>query len=169
MATTEMRTLAPAKGGKGTPNKNGGDSADGSTGKKKSMKMKIIILVVLLAAAGVGAKLTVLAPKKKAAATAVVVKPVPGPVIKLDDQTLNLSGGHFLVLQINVQATKGTDPALDMTEGVQAVIDMYSNKSVLDLTGQAARDKYLQVLIGRLKALYPKKIMGGFYGKFTMQ
>jgi flagellar FliL protein len=149
----------------GKSGKGGNAEAVPSTKKKKSAKLKIAVLVVLLLVGGAVAKFTVLAP----AAPKGPVKPVPGPVVAMDELTLNLDGGHFLRLKLALQTTKGTSEELEVTEGVQAVIDEFSNRSVASLTGQKARDKVRSELLTKLETLYPKKIMGVLFTEFVMQ
>lgn len=145
-------------------------TADAAPAKsKKSMLLKIAVAVVLLLVAGVAVKLTVLAPKKADAATAVKPKPAPGPVIAMDEMTLNLDGGHFLRMKLSIETTKGTSADLDMTEGTQAVIDVYSNRSVEALTGEKARTATKNALVAKLQTIYPKKILDVFYTEFVMQ
>jgi flagellar FliL protein len=152
------------KGGKSGKGAKGDGSGEG--GKKRSGKLKIIIVVVLLLAGGAAAKFTVLAPK---AAAKGPVKPVPGPVIAMDELTLNLDSGHFLRLKLSLQTTKGTSSDLDVTEGTQAVIDEFSNRPVAALTGGPARDKARADLLTKLQKIYPKQIMGVYYTEFVMQ
>ena len=143
-------------------------TADAEPAKgKKSMLVKIAVAVVLLLVAGAAVKFTVLAPKKAAAATA--VKPTPGPVIAMDEMTLNLDGGHFLRMKLSIETTKGTSADLDMTEGTQAAIDVYSNRSVDALTGEKARTATKNALVAKLQKIYPKKILDVFYTEFVMQ
>ena len=134
-------------------------------GGKKSKKMKIIILVVILLAAGAAAKFTLLAPAKATGP----VKPVPGPVIAMDELTLNLDGGHFLRLKLSLETTLGTSSEFEVTEGIQAVIDEYSNRAVASLTGNVARDKARADLLKKLQVIYPKKILDVYYTEFVMQ
>lgn len=134
--------------------------------KKKSKKVKIIALVGCLLLLGAVAKFTVLAPSTSGAGPA---KPSPGPVIAMDELTLNLNGGHFLRLKMSLATVKGTNAELDVTEGVQAVIDEYSNRSVTSLTGKVARDKAKEELLANLQKIYPKKLLDLTYTEFVMQ
>ncbi|MGX7681065.1 flagellar basal body-associated FliL family protein [Jatrophihabitans sp. DSM 45814] len=157
-------TRAEAKKGKSGKSVRGSDGGDGA-GDNKSKKKKIIIVVVLLLLVGAAAKFTVLAPAKTGAAA----KPAPGPVIAMDELTLNLAGSHFLRLKLSLQTTKGTSEELEVTEGIQAVIDEYSNRTEASLTGDAARDKAKKELLTKLQKIYPKKILDVFYTEFVMQ
>jgi flagellar FliL protein len=169
MSDSAPARIASAPGSKKNPAANGkaGTLADatGKSGKSKKMKL-LIILALVLVGGGVAAKFTVLAPAAKASEPA---KPAPGPVVAMDELTLNLDGGHFLRLKLSLQTTKGTSAEVETTEGVQAVIDEFSNRSVASLTGQRARDKTKNELLAKLQRIYPKKILDVFYTEFVMQ
>lgn len=150
----------------------GGSGGDDATpGKGKSKKIKLVVLVlVLLVVGGAIAKFTVLASPAKPAAGAhkTVKKPAKGPVIPLDDMTLNLTDGHYLRLKLSLQTAKGTSTELDTAAAAQAVIDVYSNLTVSQLTGSAARKKYQDLLLTKLQAAYPKEIIDVPYTEFVM-
>lgn len=172
MTDGSQARIASAKGGQKSTAAGGkggsagdGDGAKGGKGKSKKMKL-IILLVLVLVGGGAAAKFTVLAPAAKAAEPA---KPAPGPVIAMDELTLNLDGGHFLRMKLSLETTKGTSADLETTEGIQAVIDEYSNRTVDSLTGTAAREKAAKELVVRLNKIYPKKILDVFYTEFVMQ
>jgi flagellar FliL protein len=161
IATSVSRSEAAAnkaRGGTGSPAV--------TPARKKSKKVKIIALVGGLLLFGAVAKFTVLAPSASGAGPA---KPPPGPVIAMDELTLNLNGGHFLRLKMSLTTAKGTSAELDVTDGVQAVIDEYSNRSVTSLTGKVARDKAKGELLAELQKIYPKKLLDLTYTEFVMQ
>ncbi|UQX87962.1 flagellar basal body-associated FliL family protein [Jatrophihabitans telluris] len=171
-ATDTTRVASQVKGSdkKGGKGGDGSDGADETGGKKKSMKMKIILAVVVLLVAGGAAKFTILKPAAKTtSASKAAAKPVPGPTILMDEMTLNLADGHFLRLKLSVITTKGTAAALDLTEGIQATIDEYSNQPVSALTGTKARTKAKNALLKEFKKIYPKKILDLIYTEFVMQ
>jgi flagellar basal body-associated protein FliL len=160
--------VSGSKGGS-TQGKGAAEGENGG-GKKKSMKMKLGVLVLVLLLVVVGAKETVLKKKPVAAGkAAAAAKPVPGPMIPLTEQTLNLAGGHFLRVIAVIVTTKGTSATLDVTEGNQAVIDQFSNLPESALTGTVARNKAKKQLVARLEKLYPKKIEDIVYTEFVMQ
>lgn len=132
---------------------------------KKSKKLKLIIGLVLLLVIGAALKFTVLAPSSSSAAPA---KPAPGPVIQMDDMTLNLTGGHYLRMKLALQTTKGTSEEFDSSEASQLIIDQYSNRTPEQLTGDAARKQMMAALVLKLQKAYPKKIIGAFYTEFVM-
>ncbi len=141
-----------------------GDDA-AAKGKGKSLKVKLAALLVLLLVGGAVAKFTVLASPAKPAGK---VTPAKGPVVPMDEMTLNLADGHYLRMKIALQTAKGTTEELDTSEAAQALIDTYSNQTVTQLTGDAARNKAKQQFLDRLSKLYPKKILDAYYTEFVM-
>lgn len=173
MATTTTRSV-PASGSSGAK------AADGSAaGEKKSKKKLIIMGVVGVLVVGVGAKETVLKPKVSAAAAAEAKKkapPVYGPIVALDEQTLNLADGHYLKLKVVIQLKKtakaktATDGAItpEMTNAAQDVLDVYSSYTQAQLTGTAAQEKVKQVLQAKLAPIYPEEIDSVLTPEFLM-
>jgi flagellar FliL protein len=148
-----------AKGGPADTDKGKG-KAKGKKSKKKIIVMALVVLVL-----GAVAKFTVLAPS----APAGDAKPVPGHVVAMSDMTLNLAGGHYLRIKLALQTVEGTPEELDTSEAAQAVIDQYSDRSVAELTGEAARSKAKKELLGKLQKIYPKQIMDVIYTEFFTQ
>ena len=145
-------------------------SAEATEAKgKKPLLMKIAVAVVLLLVAGAAVKFTVLAPKKASAATSAKPKPTPGPLIAMDEMTVNLDSGHFLRMKLAIETTKGTSADLDLTEGTQAVLDVFSNQTEDALTGEKARTAAKNAVLAKLQVIYPKKILDVFYTEFVMQ
>jgi flagellar FliL protein len=151
---------------KGSKTKGAGGDGEPGGKRTKSMKLKLAVLVVLLLVGGAAAKFTLLAP---AAGATKAAKPIPGPVVAMTDMTLNLSGGHFLRVQVALQLVKGANAELDTSEASQAIIDQFSNQSVAQVTGQSARAKAMAQLVTKLQKIYPKQIMGAYYTSFATQ
>jgi len=153
--------------GASSPGAKTGASGDDSAAKRKgkSMKVKLAALLALLLVGGAIAKFTVLAPPAKPAGKVVAAK---GPVVPMEEMTLNLADGHYLRLKIALQTAKGTSEELDTSEAAQALIDTYSNQTVAQLTGDSARAAAKQKFLGKLSALYPKKILDAYYTEFVM-
>jgi flagellar protein FliL len=161
-----IATNVQSRGGS-SPGAKTGASGDDSAAKRKGrpMKVKIAALLVLLLVGGAVAKFTVLASPAKPAGK---VTPAKGPVVPMEEMTLNLADGHYLRLKISLQTTKGTSEELDTAEAAQALIDTYSNQTVTALTGDAARAKAKERLLSKLDELYPKKILDAYYTEFVM-
>jgi flagellar FliL protein len=159
----EVATKGAKGGAKGAPGETGKGKGK-QPGKKKSKKKIVVLAVVLLLLAAV-AKFTVLAPSAPAADA----KPKPGHVVAMTDMTLNLAGGHYLRIKLALQTVEGTPEELDTSEAAQAVIDQFSDRSVAELTGEAARLKAKTQLLGKLQKIYPKQIMDVIYTEFFTQ
>jgi flagellar FliL protein len=160
---SEASSKSTDRRAKGEP---GASKAKGLDGKKpKSKKVKIMVLVALLVVLAALAKFTVLAPS----APAKDAKPVPGPVLAMEDMTLNLAGGHYLRIRLALQTTKGTNAELDTSEAAQAVIEEFSDRSTAELSGDAARLKAKKELLGKLQKIYPKQILDVIYTEFFTQ
>jgi flagellar protein FliL len=156
-----------AKPAKGTAKAGAAEAGKGKgkTGKKKSKKVKIAVLVVVLLVLGAVAKFTVLA----SSASVANAKPVPGPVLAMNDMTLNLAGGHYLRIKLALQTVKGTNEELDTSGAAQAVIEEFSDRTTAELTGDAARLKAKNELLGKLQKIYPKQILDVLYTEFFTQ
>src|SRR6185503_3178497 len=113
--------------GTSSPGAKTGAAGDDTAGKRKgkSMKVKLAALLVVLLVGGAVTKFTVLAPPDKPAGKA---SPDKGPVVPMDEKTLNLADGHYLRMKIALQTAKGTSEELDTAEAAQALIDTYSNR-----------------------------------------
>jgi flagellar FliL protein len=150
-----------------SPGAKTGASGDDPAAKRKGrpMKVKIAALLVLVLVGGAVAKFTVLASPAKPAGKAA---PAKGPVVPMEEMTLNLADGHYLRLKIALQTSKGTSEEFDTAEAAQALIDTYSNQTVAALTGDEARNKAKQRLLSKLEELYPKKILDAYYTEFVM-
>jgi len=146
-----------------------GDEKQAGNGKKSKLKL-IVIAVVLLVVGGAIAKFTVLAPSAKSSASASKTPPKPakGPVVPMDEMTLNLANGAYLRLKISLQTTKGTSDSIDTAQAMQDVIDVFSNLTIQQLTGGAARKKYQDLLLKKLSEDYPKQILDVPYQEFVM-
>lgn len=169
MAIAAPQRIASAKGGpaKGDKTGSGSSTDDAGSGAKggKSKKKLIIIAVAVLLLGGVGAKFTVLKP----AASKVPPKPKEGAVIPLDEMTVNLQGGHFLRLQIALQATAKAGETVETAKAQQTIISIFSDRKMTELAGEKARKDAMQELVTELEKEYPDKIMGAYYTAFVMQ
>ena len=132
---------------------------------KKKSKKKIIVLAVVFLVLGALAKFTVLAPS----APDPHAKPLPGHVVPMEEMTLNLAGGHYLRIKLALQTVHGAPEELDTAEAAQAVIEEFSDRTTVELTGDAARHKAKVALLAKLQKIYPKQIMDVIYTEYYMQ
>jgi len=165
MATATAR-VASAGGGSKTAGKGGAGSTpdEADDAKKGGGKKKIILIVVVLLIAGVAAKFLLMpsGPKKPAA-------PKAGPVVTLDEMTVNLAGGHFLRLQVAIETVLGSKPLDQKAKAAQDEITVFSNRNMAELTGEKARDNFKDELLKALQNDYPKQIFDLYYVAFVMQ
>jgi flagellar protein FliL len=137
---------------------------NGKPKAKKSKKKLIIIVVAVLVIAG-GAYKFVLAPKPKPG------PPSGGEIVKLDPTTLNLAGGHYLKLAVDIQLTKGAATAADFqaSQAEQLIIDEFSNRTATSLSTNATRQKLIAELGTQIKKAYPKEVYTIFLTQFVSQ
>jgi flagellar protein FliL len=144
MSTTvkdpEASAVAPAKGG----------------GKKKLVI--VVLLVIVLAAAAWWFVL-----RKPAEAA-----PKPGEVVALDPIQVNLADGHYLSIGIALQAVDGAEE-LDGSKALDAVIGLYSGRSIDELIKPKAREHLKDELSTELGELYEKEVMGVYLTQFVTQ
>jgi flagellar protein FliL len=138
------------------------DKADAIKTKPKSKKKLIIIAVVALLLVGGGGYYFL--------GSSGGPKPVvAGPVIAMDNMTLNLADNHFLRLKIGLQAVAGTDETMDTSKAAQLIISQFSNQPMAALSDDAARTKAKATLLTKLQEAYPDEIMDLYYTEFVMQ
>ena len=133
---------------------------------KKSKKKLIIIGALIVALVGGGAGGYVMfAPKKASAKPA----PVAGKVAPLEAVTVNLADGHFLKLKMSLQATAS---AVDLPDGSKAqdlAIDLFSNRSVAELSSNTERQRAKVELTAKVVKAYKDDVMDVYFTEFVMQ
>jgi flagellar protein FliL len=157
---------------------NHGPAAAGSTGgknavpattetavpKKSPLKSKKFIMIVVLVLAVGGGAYKFLMPQK-------AVPPAPGDVISMDATTLNLAGGHYLKIALSIELVKGKASATSFftSQASELMIDEFSNRTVASLSSNAARQKALTDLLGKVKVAYPGEVYDVFITQFVTQ
>jgi flagellar protein FliL len=139
--------------------------ADSGAPKKSKKKLIIIAVALLIAVAGGGAGgYFMFAPKS-------TTKPAPKPgiVIPLEAITINLQEGHFLKLKLSLQATTAVAEALDGSKALDIAIDLFSNRSVAELSSNEERNRLKQELAEKVGKAYEEEIMGIYFTEFVMQ
>lgn len=166
MAATAPARVASAKpSAVKTAGKGGaGTTPDEQEAKGKGGKKKLILIVLILVIAGVAGKFLLMpsGPKKPAA-------PKPGPVVQLDEMTVNLAGGHFLRLQVAIETVAGSKPIEENAKAQQDIITVFSDRKMTDLAGETARNAAKDELVKLLQKDYPKQVMDVYYTAFVMQ
>lgn len=154
--------MPTATAAKQTDGKKADAKAD-AAGKRSRKKLLIIVAAAALALAGVGGYLMLGSSKSTTAA----VK--PGAVVKLDADTVNLAGGHYLKITVAVQETSTAPSSLDMSMAHELILDEFCNQSIADLLTTGGRDAAKADLEKRLAKQYPDDIMGLYLVGFVMQ
>lgn len=132
---------------------------------KKSKKKLIIIVVALLVVAG-AAYMFVLKPKSGAAEEPA---PEPGVVLPLEAIQVNLEGGHYLRIGIALQQTLEVHEDLDGSKALDATIELFSGKSIEELSDLKERAKMKKELLKELEHLYHGEVMDVYFTQFVMQ
>ena len=140
------------------------------TPKKKSKKLMIIIIGAVVLLGGGGGAFFML---KGDSATAAA--PVKGIVTPLTDAlTINLTDGHYLKLNFALQETAdaGTE-AVDTSEAVDLAINLYTGKTVAELSTEKGRDALKAELLVQIQKAYAEDkkqmVMGIYYTAFVTQ
>jgi flagellar FliL protein len=141
------------------------DQGSDGTKKKKPKKKLIIILIALVLAVtggGVGGYL-MFAPTKEEP------PPEPGAVVKLDPITINLTEGHYLKLGLALQATAEVAEEPDGSKALDIAIDLFSNRSVAELSSNDERNRMKKELTELVEKAYEHEIMDVYLTEFVMQ
>jgi flagellar FliL protein len=104
--------------------------------KKSKKKLLIIIIAVVVLLGGGGGAYVMLGSSSSSAAPA----PVAGLVAPLDPTTINLADGHYLKLQMSLQATDKISQAPDGSKAMDVAINLYSNMSSTTLLTAKGRE-----------------------------
>jgi flagellar FliL protein len=126
-------------------------------GKKKIL----VVLVLVLALAGAGWWF-LLRPSGDQA-------PEPGAVVKLDAIQVNLAASHYLRIGIALQASKDAGTELDGSKALDATIELFSGRTVEELSQQKSRDKLKSTLAHRLDEAYDGEVIGVYFTDFVTQ
>ena len=137
----------------------------GKAAPKKSKKMLVIVVaaVVLLGGGGAGAYFAFFSGPSKPN------PPVAGKVVPLDAITMNLAEGHFLKLKISLQATADAKEEPDGSKALDIAIDQLSNRTVAELSSNAARDQAKAELRKKVSEAYEGEVMDVYFTEFVMQ
>jgi flagellar FliL protein len=138
--------------------------------KSKKMLMIIIAAIVVLGGGGGGAFFMLKSDKAEAKPA-----PVKGIVTPLEEAlTINLADGHYLKLNFALQETAdaGTE-AIDTSEAINLAIDLYTGKSVAELSTEKGRLAVKAELLAEIEKAYTEdkvqKVMDIYYTSFVTQ
>jgi flagellar FliL protein len=151
---SKTATLSPASAG--------AEAGAAQVPKKSKKKLLVLVLVVVLVVAGAGYFFVL---RKHGPPP----PPKPGAVVRLDEMTLNLSGGHYLRLGLALQATAKVKQAPDGSKAQDIAINEFSNRSVAELSSNTARNKVKAELQKKVIKAYDGDIMAIYFTEFVMQ
>jgi flagellar FliL protein len=133
----------------------------GAPAEKKGGKKKLIMILVGVIAIGAAAYWFVLKPKPEKA-------PEPGEVATIEPIQLNLAGGHYLKIGIALQLTADAHEA-DGSKALDATIELFSGRSMDELTRAESRDKLKHQLVKELEHTYHGDVMDVYFTDFVTQ
>jgi flagellar FliL protein len=129
--------------------------------EKGGGKKKLILILVAVLAIGGAAYWFVLKPKPEP-------KPEPGEVVSLEPIQVNLEGGHYLKIGIALQLTTVAHEA-DGSKALDRTIDLFSGKSMDELTRHGSRAKLKKELVKELEHDYHGDVMDVYFTDFVTQ
>ena len=130
-------------------------------GKGKGGKKKVLIIALVVILLGGGGYYWFFMKKSGPA------KPKPGVVLTLDEQTVNLAGGHYLKVKLALQLTTKAPAEFDGSQAMQEVIDVLSGREVGDVDLAKTRQTLQQQLTTRIETDYPGDVMDVYLTEFV--
>ncbi|SES39508.1 flagellar basal body-associated FliL family protein [Actinokineospora terrae] len=131
--------------------------------KKGNKKLLLILVLVVLLGGGGGAYFLFFRSSGEPA------PPEPGTVVVLDSVTMNLTDGHYLKLKLALQATADVTEKLDGSKALDLAVAQFSNKTVAELSSNAAREEQKKELKEKISAAYEEEVMDIYLTEFVMQ
>lgn len=141
------------------------DKSKGKSGGKKKMLIIVLVAVVVALGGGGAGGYMLFAPKTAAPEP----PPKPGIVVPLDPVTINLKEGHYLKLGLALQATDKVAEAPAGAKALDAAIDLFSNRTVAELSSDEERKAMKKELAKKCSEAYEKEIMDVYFTEFVMQ
>jgi flagellar FliL protein len=92
----------------------------------------------------------------------------PGEVIMVEPVTINLAGGHFLKVGVALQATADAGEEVPPSKATDAMISLFSGKTMDELATAKGRDAAKKELLNMVKESYEKKVYEIYFTSFVM-
>lgn len=137
---------------------------------KKGGKMKIIIIGVVALVLVAAAYFLFLKPSGSKETKK--PEPVPGEVVTLDPITINLAGGHFLKLGMALQPdakASGGHGKLSGAIALDTAIELFSGKTVTELSAKEGREKAKEKLVEEVAERYHHAVYDIYFTEFVYQ
>jgi flagellar FliL protein len=145
------------------------DKTAEETPKKSKKKLLIIIIAAVVLLGGGGGAYIMLGSSSSSAAP----PPVAGLVAPLDATTINLDDGHYLKLQMSLQATDKVAEAPDGSKALDVAINLYSNMSSATLLTAKGRDgakaQLKELIIKAYTVDKEEEVMDVYFTAFVIQ
>lgn len=138
------------------------DKEPGGRSRLKLIMVGVAILIAL--AGGAGGGYYAFAPKDTTEPA-----PEPGIVCPVDPVTINLAEGHYLKFGFALQATAEVAEKLDGSKALDIAIDLFSNRTVAELSSNEERKKMRKEFKEKVIKAYHKEVMDVYLTSFVMQ
>lgn len=139
-----------------------------AAGGRKRGKVLVLLLVGLLVGAG-AAWYLLLGPAAGAAEPVADPPPEPGGVQVVEPISLNLAGGHYLRIGIGLQLTAEVEEEVDAAQALDTVIELFSGRTVDEVTSVEGRGTLKTELATRLDDVYDGEVMGVYFTDYVTQ
>jgi flagellar FliL protein len=94
--------------------------------------------------------------------------PEPGEVAAMEPIQVNLAGGHYLKIGIALQLTADAHEA-EGSQALDATIELFSGRSMDELTRVESREKLKHRLVKELEHRYHGDVMDVYFTDFVTQ
>jgi flagellar FliL protein len=144
---------------------------DGSDKPKRSRKLLLVVLVVLAVVLAAAAAWFFLIHGKSTGAP----EPEPtktqvaGDVLDVDPVSVNLADGHYLRLGLAIQLSDEVTADPDPARALDLAIELYSGRSVDEVSSAAGRDQLKAQLLGELQQAYGPEVMDVYLTDYVTQ
>ena len=91
----------------------------------------------------------------------------PGPMLILEPIQVNLEDYKYLRLGLALETTD--DAEVDGSRALDAAINLFSGRSIVELSQSTKRTRLKQVLSRQLRMQYAGKVVGVYFTDFVMQ
>ncbi|GIG24081.1 flagellar basal body-associated FliL family protein [Cellulomonas denverensis] len=139
---------------------------------KKSRKLLVIVLALVLVIGGAAAYFLVLKPGGSDEPAA-EPEPEPGEILTVEPISLNLADGHYLRLgfavQLSADAAADGHGELDSSKAVDTAIELFSGRSVADISGADSRAALKDEFLALLNEAYHDDVLEVNYTNYVTQ
>jgi flagellar protein FliL len=161
-------TTAPPKAGAG----GAGEAAEGGPGKKKKRPPLLVVIAAVVLLLGLGAGgywwFGMRTPPPPP-------PPEPGEVAAFEPLSLNLADGHYLKVGIALQMVAaeggghGKKEVVDGSKAKDAAIEIFSGRTMAELSDPAVRETLKEELFHRVDEAYHHEVLDVYFTEFVMQ